>query len=68
MTVGTQDDILARIKALLPYRWFPDSTPVLDALLSGIAWGLALVYSLIAHASVRKHASRRQRVTGFSTL
>ena len=48
--VGDEQEILGRIKALLPFRWFPDSTPVLDALLSGIAWALALVYSLIVYA------------------
>jgi hypothetical protein len=47
---GDQTDILGRIKALLPFRWFPDTTPVLDALLSGIAWSLALIYSLIQYA------------------
>jgi hypothetical protein len=50
MATGDAQDILGRIKALLPRRWFPDSTPVLDALLSGPAWALALVYSLIQYA------------------
>lgn len=50
MTVGTQADCLARIKQLLPFRWFPDSTPVLDALLSGPAWALSQIYALIQYA------------------
>jgi hypothetical protein len=47
---GDADDILSRIKALLPRGWFPDSTPVLDALLSAHAWCLSFVYSLIQYA------------------
>lgn len=35
-----------RIKALLPKGWFPDDTPVLDALLAGLASGLEHVKSL----------------------
>jgi hypothetical protein len=53
MSVGTQADILARIKSLLPFRWFPDSTPVLDALLSGPAWALAQIYALIQYARLQ---------------
>ena len=29
--------MLARLKAVLPPRWFPDTAPVLDAMLSGVA-------------------------------
>ena len=50
MAIGDQNDMLARIKMLLPQRWFPDSTPVLDALLSGAAWALSLIYSLVQFA------------------
>jgi hypothetical protein len=50
---GDQADCLARIKALLPYRWFPDSTPILDALLSGPAWALSFIYSLIQYAQLQ---------------
>jgi hypothetical protein len=51
--IGDQANILARIKALLPFRWFPDSTPVLDALLSGPAWALAQIYALIQYAKLQ---------------
>jgi hypothetical protein len=47
---GDQSDMLTRLKALLPFGWFRDSTPVLDALLSGFGWALAQVYSLIQYA------------------
>src|SRR5580658_3900532 len=50
MAAGDSNDCLTRIKSLLPYRWFPDSTPILDALLSGPAWALSFIYSLIQYA------------------
>ena len=53
MAAGDQTDILGRIKALLPFRWFPDITPVLDALLSGVAWALSFIYSLIQYAKLQ---------------
>ena len=34
---GDQQDILARLRNVLPARWFPESAPVLDALLNGLA-------------------------------
>jgi hypothetical protein len=45
--------MLRRIKALLPYRWFPDTTPILDALQSGPAWALSFIYSLIQYAKLQ---------------
>jgi hypothetical protein len=50
---GDQDDMLARIKSLLPRGWFVGDTPVLDALLSGFAWSLSLIYSLIQYARLQ---------------
>lgn len=37
--------MLARLKAVLPPRWFPDSAPVLDAVLSGVAEVWARLYA-----------------------
>jgi hypothetical protein len=51
--IGDQNDIKGRIRALLPFRWFPDTSPVLDALLSGIAWALSQVYALIQYAKAQ---------------
>jgi hypothetical protein len=51
--IGDQQDCLNRIKALLPRGWFNGSTPVLDALLQGMAWAFALVYSLIQYAKLQ---------------
>jgi hypothetical protein len=53
---GDQDDMLARIKATLP-PWFPDESPVLDALLSGFANVSAWIYGLIAYAKLQTRIS-----------
>lgn len=45
--LGDQQDMLWRMKQVLPSRWFPDDTPVLDTVLSGVAWTWAWVYSLL---------------------
>lgn len=50
MAAGDARDIAGRIKALLPGGWFRDETPLLDAVLDGIAAPLASTYSLIAYA------------------
>lgn len=53
---GDQADIFARLKAILPARWFgspSDSVPILDAVLQGIASVLAFAYSLYAYAKLQ---------------
>lgn len=52
MATGDQSDILQRLKATLP-RWFGDITPLLDALLQGLAWAGSFVYSLISYARLQ---------------
>ena len=44
---GDADDMLSRLRAVLPPRWFGDTTPVLDSLLTGLATGWAILYSLL---------------------
>jgi hypothetical protein len=44
---GDQQDFLLRLKQVLPLRWFPDQTPVLDTLLTGIATAWAWSYGLL---------------------
>jgi hypothetical protein len=41
--MGDQQDMVTRMRAVLPTRWFPDEAPVLDGLLSGLssAWSWA---------------------------
>lgn len=53
MAKGDQTDFLARLRAVLPTGWFPDQSPVLDAVLTGIAYSLSWVYSLIQYARLQ---------------
>lgn len=52
MATGDQSDILQRLKGVLP-RWFGDGTPILDALLQGLAWAGSFVYSLISYTGLQ---------------
>lgn len=45
--IGDQTDMLARLKAMLPSRWFADTTPVLDGMMSGMASTAAWAHSLL---------------------
>ncbi len=45
---GDTTDIVARIKAVLPINWFPDETPVLDSILTGLASAWSGLYALLA--------------------
>ncbi len=45
---GDQADMLARLKAVLPTRWFADTTPILDGLLSGLAITASWAYQFLA--------------------
>ncbi len=42
--------MVARLRAVLPPRWFPDLAPVLSGLLSGLASTAALMFSLVRYA------------------
>lgn len=60
MATGDRADMLARLRAVLPGRWFPTSatgeasqTPVIDGALAGIAEAWAWVYDLIAYANLQ---------------
>ena len=61
MATGDQKDFVARIKTSLPARWFPSTssvagaspTPILDALLSGVATGWAFIYNLVQYAGLQ---------------
>jgi hypothetical protein len=52
MTIGSQEDIYQRLVGYLP-RWFGDDPPYLGALLQGIAYAMAFVYSLIQYAKLQ---------------
>ena len=49
---GDQNDVFLRLKATLP-RWFGDSTPILDAVLQGLAWADAFIHSLYAYVRLQ---------------
>jgi len=52
MSTGDTTDMLGRVKALMP-RWFSDSAPVLDALLSGLAYAKSFIYQLLGYAKLQ---------------
>lgn len=49
---GDQEDMAARLRAVLPTHWFADRTPVLDGLLAGLgataSWAWSLLQTVIA--------------------
>jgi len=51
MARGDQQDMLARLRGVLPQGWFPDDAPVLGAVLTGIAYSLSWAFSLTAYAA-----------------
>lgn len=46
--------LLGRLKTVLPARWFSDASPILDAVLSGIASGWVGVFSLLDATSAQR--------------
>ena len=61
MATGDQADFLRRIKAVLPARWMPDVSPILDGVLSGAASAFASSYALLAYT---KAQARRLTASG----
>ncbi|MFT8720146.1 hypothetical protein [Acetobacter sp.] len=53
MATGDLSDISSRIRSALPQFWFPseadNNTPVLDAILAGLAWPWAMMYMLLTY-------------------
>ncbi len=50
---GDAQDMLARLKLTLPARWFGDTTPVLDAVLTGWAAAWTGLYALLANVRLQ---------------
>jgi hypothetical protein len=50
---GDQNDMLGRLKAVLPAQWFGDVTPVLDSVLSGLASGWSALFKLMTAVSMQ---------------
>lgn len=59
---GDQADILFRLKQVLPLQWFPDSTPVLDTVLSGVAYAWAWVYQALQVVECQARISTAQGI------
>ena len=47
--IGDSLDMLGRLRAVLPSRWFPDNAPILDALLQGLASAWAWCFGLLGY-------------------
>ena len=57
MATGDKDDMLARLKSLLPSRWFADVAPQRDAVIGAIGSALSSSYSLLAYAKAQARLS-----------
>ncbi|WP_217548787.1 hypothetical protein [Pantoea sp. GbtcB22] len=53
MATGDQNDILNRLKALLPPTWFDSNSPFLDGVLTACAQALTWCYSLYVYAKLQ---------------
>lgn len=62
MATGDSNDIVSRVKRLLPSRWFNATAPYRDAVLGGIADAMAWAYSNVGYV---KAQSRLQTSVGF---
>ncbi len=51
--VGDVQAMIARLKMALPARWFGDVTPILDALLGGLAWAWSGLYALLHYVGLQ---------------
>ena len=60
--IGDQQDMVSRLRDVLPLRWFPDSTPVLDSLLNGLGWAWACLYGLVQYVRVQARISTAQGI------
>lgn len=54
---GDTPDMLARLKSTLPQRWFADTTPILDGVLTGLASTWAWLYGALAYTRLQARIS-----------
>ena len=47
--IGDQGDFQNRLNAVLPTGWFPDNSPILDALLGGLGAAWSLIYDMLQY-------------------
>ena len=45
---GDTEDFVRRMRAVLPSRWFPDTSPILDGVLTGLASAWAWLYNTLS--------------------
>ncbi len=50
---GDLKDMAARLRAVLPARWFPDHSPVLDGVLNGLAAGWRWAYQQLQYVKAQ---------------
>lgn len=55
---GDQADFFQRLRGLLPASWFPDDSPVVDAVLQAPAWALSSNYAQIQYAGLQERIER----------
>lgn len=76
MATGDAADFASRIRSTLPAKWFPDSSPNLVALLTGMGSAWSLLFAQLSYANVQTRlltvsdgfldlAARDYRGTGF---
>ncbi len=53
-SIGTQADFVRRLRSVLPAGWFPQSAPVLDGVLNGIASIWSSLWGLLVYVSAQK--------------
>lgn len=51
--MGDSQDIVARLRAVLPARWFPDEAPVLNSVLVGLAAGWATLFGCLSYVKAQ---------------
>src|ERR1700678_4320225 len=54
---GDQSDFRNRLIAVMPGSWFPDSTPILDALLGGLAAAWSPIYNMLQYVKSQARIS-----------
>jgi hypothetical protein len=51
--IGDTNDMKARLTALLPLRWFHDTTPVTSAVLAGLSDGWTWLYGMLGYVGLQ---------------
>lgn len=53
MATGDQQDMLTRLRALMPKSWLPVAAPIESAKLSGPAWALSTAYAQLTYVALQ---------------